>query len=215
MIARFIHLHPEDEHFIISTDTDYNQLITDKVKQYNGVTGELATLQGYFKESGKPVLDKEKKHKLLEDPEYLLFKKIIRGDSSDNVFSAYPGVREVGTKNKVGIKEAYEDRDKQGFNWNNFMLQSWVDHDNIEHKVLNDYNRNRMLIDLKAQPDNIKEACDSCIKESVRTTIVPQVGIHFMKFCGKYELTKISENAETFSKWLNASYPGHVHERSN
>ena len=68
-------MHPEDEHFIISTDTDYNQLITEKVKQYNGVTGELATLQGYFKENGRPVLDKEKKPKLLEDPEYLLFKK--------------------------------------------------------------------------------------------------------------------------------------------
>ena len=39
MIARFIHLHPEDTHYIISTDTDYNQLITDKVLQYNGVLG--------------------------------------------------------------------------------------------------------------------------------------------------------------------------------
>ncbi len=212
MIARFIHLHPEDEHFIISTDTDYNQLITDKVKQYNGVTGELATLNGYFKESGKPVLDKEKKPKLLEDPEYLLFKKIIRGDGSDNVFSAYPGVREVGSKNKVGIKEAFEDRDKQGFNWNNFMLQSWVDHNDVEHKVLDDYKRNKMLIDLKAQPDDIKEACDASIKESVRVTTVPQVGIHFMKFCGKYELTKISEQAETYSKWLNSPYQGNIHE---
>ena len=59
MIARFVHLHPEDNHYIISTDTDYNQLITDKVKQYNGVLGELATLGGYLKENGKPVLDKK------------------------------------------------------------------------------------------------------------------------------------------------------------
>jgi 5'-3' exonuclease len=212
MIARFIHMHPEAEHFIISTDTDYNQLITDKVKQYNGVTGELATLEGYFKESGKPVLDKEKKHKLLEDPAYLLFRKIIRGDSSDNIFSAFPGVREVGTKNKVGIKEAFEDRDSQGYSWNNFMLQRWTDHDDVEHRVRDCYERNKKLIDLTAQPQEIKDAVDARIRESVRTTTVPQVGIHFLRFCAKYELTKISEQADTYSKWLNAPYQGRVHE---
>lgn len=212
LIARFIHLHPNDSHYIISTDSDYVQLISDKVFQYNGVTNELITLEGYFKESGKPVLDKEKKPKLLEDPQYLLFKKIIRGDASDNVFSAYPGVRETGTKNKVGIKEAFEDRDKQGFNWNNFMLQSWVDHDNVQHRVLDDYKRNKTLIDLTAQPDDIKAEVDKRIKESVRIVTVPQVGIHLMKFCGKYDLNKISENAQTYSKWLNSSYQGNLHE---
>jgi len=215
MIARFIHLHPDDDHFIISTDTDYNQLITEKVKQYNGVTGELATLQGYFKENGKPVLDKEKNPKLLEDPEYLLFKKLIRGDSSDNVFPAYPGVREVGSKNKVGIKEAFEDRHKMGFNYNNFMLQRYTDHEGQEIRVKDAFERNKTLIDLNAQPQEIKDIVDQRIRESVRVTTIPQVGMHFMKFCGKYELTKISENAETFSKWLNAPYQGNVHERPN
>lgn len=213
LIARFIYLHPHDEHFIISTDSDYVQLITENVKQYNGVTNELITLQGYFKENGKPVLDKKTKEpKLLEDPQYLLFKKIIRGDAGDNVFSAYPGVREVGTKNKVGIKEAFEDRTKQGFSWNNLMLQRWVDHDGIEHRVREDYERNRTLIDLTAQPEEIKQAVDTRIKESVRVNTIPQVGIHFMKFCGKYELTKISEQAETYAKWLNSPYKGTLYE---
>ena len=208
MIARFIHLHPEDNHYIISTDTDYNQLITDKVKQFNGVTGELATLEGYFKESGKPVLDKEKKPKLLEDPEYGLFKKIIRGDSGDNVFSAFPGCREKGTKNKIGIIEAFEDRHKMGFAYNNFMLQRYTDHEGNEVRVKDAFERNKTLIDLKAQPQEIKDAVDQRIRESVRVTTIPQVGIHFMKFCGRYELTKISEQAETYSKWLNSPYTG-------
>jgi 5'-3' exonuclease len=212
MIARFIHLHPDDTHYIISTDSDYVQLITDKVHQYNGVTGELITLNGYLKESGKPVLDKEKKPKLLEEPEYLLFKKCIRGDTSDNVFSAYPGVREVGSKNKVGIKEAYEDRKARGFKWNNLMLQRWTDHEGNEVRVKDAYERNRTLIDLTCQPDEIKEAVDTRIKESVRVSITPQVGIHFMKFCGKYELTKISEQAETYARWLNRPYTGVLHE---
>jgi len=214
MIARFISLHPEDEHYIISTDTDYNQLITDKVKKYNGVTGELCTLQGYFKENGKPVLDKEKKPKLLEDPEYLLFKKLIRGDSSDNVHPAYPGAREKGTKNKVGIREAFEDRKAKGFSWNNLMLQRWIDHDGVEVRVKDAFERNKTLIDLNAQPQEIKDLVDQRIRESVRVTTIPQVGLHFMKFCGRYELTKISEQAETYSRWLNAPYQGTLHVTS-
>jgi len=212
MIARFIALHPDDDHFIISTDTDYNQLITDRIKQYNGVLGELATLDGYFKESGKPVLDKEKNPKLLEDPEYLLFKKLVRGDTSDNVFPAYPGVREVGSKNKVGIREAFEDRNKQGFNYNNFMLQRFTDHEGHEVRVKDAFERNRTLIDLKAQPQDLKDAFDKTIKESLQPRNTTQVGIHLMKFAGKYDLPKIADQAETYSKWLNSTYTGSLIE---
>lgn len=213
LIARFIHLHPEDEHFIISTDSDYVQLINSKVSQYNGVTNQLIRIDGYYNDKDKLIIDKKTKEpKLLEDPEYLLFKKTIRGDASDNVFSAYPGVREVGSKNKVGIREAYADREKMGFSWNNLMLQRWTDHNGVEHKVLDDYKRNRTLIDLTAQPDDIKASVDATIREGVRTTTVPQVGIHLMKLAGKYELNKISENAENFSRWLSAPYQGKIHE---
>lgn len=209
MIARFCALHPEDEIFIISTDTDYNQLITEKIKQFNGVLGELATLQGFFKETGKPVLDKKTKlPKLLEDPEYLLFLKCVRGDSSDNIFSAFPGCREVGSKNKVGIKEAYEDRHKQGFKFNNFFLQRWTDHEGNEIRVKDAYERNRSLIDLTAQPQDLKDAFDKTIKESLQPRNTTQVGIHLMKFAGKYNLPKIVDQADTYAKWLNSPYPG-------
>ena len=209
LIARFIHLHPDSEHFIISSDTDYVQLINENVKQYNGVANQLITLEGYFDDKGKIVKDKKTKEpKLLGDPQWHLFMKCMRGDSSDNVFSAYPGVREKGSKNKVGLTEAYADRHKQGFNWNNMMLQRWVDHNEVEHRVKDDYERNRVLIDLTAQPQEIKDLVDARIKEGVRVTTTPQVGIHFMRFCGKYELTKISEQAETYAKWLNSPYKG-------
>ena len=208
LIARFIHLHPEDNHWIISTDTDYDQLITDRVVRYNGVGNELVTLNGYLKENGKPVLDKEKKPKLLGDPQYLLFKKAMRGDTSDNIFSAFPGVREKGSKNKVGLIEAYADRTKQGYAWNNMMLQHWQDHNGVEHRVRDDYERNRKLIDLTAQPDDVKLSVDTNIREGVRRTTTPQVGIHLMKFAGKYELNKIADNADTYARWLNSPYQG-------
>ena len=185
------------------------QLICENVFQYNGVSNELITLQGYFKDNGKPVIDKKTKEtKLLENPKYQLFKKCMRGDATDNVFSAYPGVREKGSKNKVGLIEAYSDIDKQGFMWNNLMLQRWVDHDGVEHRVRDCYERNRVLIDLTAQPEDVKDRVDKVIREHVRVKTTPQVGIHFMKFCGKYELNKISEQAETYAKWLNNPYVG-------
>jgi 5'-3' exonuclease len=209
LIARFIALHPSDTHYILSTDGDYQQLISENVVQFNGVTNELITLKGFFKENGKPVIDKKTKEpKLLEDPEYGLFKKICRGDAGDNVFSAYPGVREKGTKNKVGIREAFEDRHKMGFNFNNFMLQRYTTHEGVEVRVKDAFERNRTLIDLTAQPQEIKDAVDQRIRESVRTTTTPQVGVHFMRFCGTYDLQKLSQNAETYAKWLNAPYTG-------
>ena len=209
LIARFIHLHPNDTHYIISSDSDYVQLIAENVLQYNGISNELITLNGYLKENGRPVIDKKTKEpKLLEDPQYLLFKKCIRGDSSDNIFSAFPGVREKGTKNKVGLMEAYEDRNKQGFSWNNLMLQRWSDHEGNEHRVKDDYERNRMLIDLTCQPEEIKNQVDESIRNGVNVKQSGQVGINFLKFCGKYELTKISEQAETYCRWLNSPYQG-------
>ena len=211
IIARFVHLHPNDTHYIISSDTDYVQLINENVHQYNGVSNQLITLDGYHDEKGRLIVDKKTKEpKLLGDPQFVLFEKIMRGDAGDNVFSAYPGVRTKGSKNKVGLIEAYADRTKQGFNWNNMMLQRWVDPDGVEHRVREDYERNRLLIDLTAQPDEIKDKVDASITSGVRIQTTPQVGIHFMKFCGKYELAKISEQAETYAKWLNSPYKGEL-----
>ena len=208
LIARFVALHPADEHFIISTDSDFYQLISPTVKQYSGVTGELITLEGFFKENGKPVLDKLKNPKLLEDPQYILFRKIMRGDATDNVFSAFPGVREKGSAKKAGLIEAYADRHKQGYTYNNLMLQRWSDHEGNEVRVKDAYERNRTLIDLTAQPEDVKLSVDKHIREGVRTTTIPQVGIHLMKFAGKYELNKIADNAETYARWLNSPYTG-------
>jgi hypothetical protein len=108
----------------------------------------------------------------------------------------------------VGLIEAYADREKRGFNWNNMMLHRWTDPDGVEHRVLDDYNRNVTLVDLTAQPDDIKQAVDECIREGLRTEHISNVGFHFMKFCSKYDLNKVSEQAQFYAKWLNESYKG-------
>ena len=138
----------------------------------------------------------------------------MRGDPGDNVFSAYPGVRVKGTKNQVGLTEAFEDRDRKGYAWNNLMLQRWSDHEQSEHKVLEDYERNRTLIDLTAQPDAIKAVVDEAIREQISHKDVGMVGAHFLRFCGKYELTKLSDYADAIGRWLNQTYKGVLDDRS-
>ena len=208
LIAGFIQTHPNDHHTIISSDTDFYQLLAENVNQYNGITDELHTITGIFDKKGKPVIDKKTKEpKVIPNPAFILFEKCMRGDPTDNIFSAYPGVRTNGSKNKVGLTEAFADKDKKGFSWNNLMLQRWADHDSVEHRVLDDYERNRILVDLTAQPAEIKDLMFDTIKEGAVSKNTPMVGAQFLKFCGKYDLVKLSDNATSISAWLSASYP--------
>jgi 5'-3' exonuclease len=208
LIAGWIQSHPNDTHVIISTDGDFAQLIAPNVKQYNGVSQVTTTHEGYFDEKGKPVKDKKTKEvKPAPNPEWLLFEKCMRGDTSDNIFSAYPGVRVKGTKNKVGLTEAFEDRANKGWAWNNLMLQRWTDHEGLEHRVLDDYNRNKLLCDLTEQPEEIRKIINETINTATTAEKnIPQVGIRLMKFCAAYDLQKINEQVQSYADALNARY---------
>ena len=207
IIARWINKHPDDDHVIVSSDTDFVQLVSDNVRQYNGIQNHMITLDGIFDDYGKPVKDKKTgEAKEIPDPEWLLFEKCMRGDPTDNVFSAYPGVRKKGTKNKVGLAEAFEDRNTKGYNWNNLMLQRWTDHNGDEHRVLDDYERNRTLVDLTAQPEELKEYIDNAIEDQLESKNNSMVGAKFLKFCGKYELNRIAEEATKYAEWLQRGY---------
>jgi len=205
LIATWIQEHPEDDHVIVSTDSDFYQLIAENVIQYNGTTDQIVSLEGFKNaKTGESVIDKKTgEPKVPVNPEYVLFEKCVRGDSSDNIFSAYPGARTKGTRNKTGILEAYNDRKTGGFNYNNFMLQRWVDHEEVEHRVKDDYERNRILIDLTAQPDEVKAESRQIVREAINKEPSTQVGIHFMKFCAKWNLQRMSEDATAYAEFLN------------
>ena len=208
LIAGWIQAHPADHHTIVSSDTDFHQLLAPNVNQYNGIADELHTTQGIFDKKGKAVIDKKTKEaKVIPDPKWILFEKCMRGDPTDNVFSAYPGVRKVGSKNKVGLQEAFIDKDSKGFAWNNLMLQRWTDHNGIEHRVLDDYQRNVTLVDLSAQPDDIKFKIAETIAKGAVPLNRPMVGAHFLKFCGRYDLVKMSEMEDSYVRFLEAPYP--------
>ena len=208
LIAGFIQMHPNDDHVIISTDSDFHQLISHNVRQYNGVADTLTTIEGIFDKKGKSVIDKKTKEAVAApNPQWILFEKCMRGDSSDNVFSAYPGVRTKGTKNKVGLTEAYEDKGKKGWAWNNMMLQRWTDHEGTEHRVLDDYERNVTLVDLTAQPEDIRKLITETIEENTREPKnVSQVGIRLLKFCQLYDMKKIMDTIQTYADPFQARY---------
>jgi len=120
-------------------------------------------------------------------------------------------VRTKGTSKKVGLSEAFEDRNSKGYAWNNLMLQRWTDHNGEEHRVLEDYERNRRLIDLSHQPEDIKEIITNTISTATLSNKdVGQVGIRLMKFCNLYDLKKIADQAQAYAEPLNARYSNEI-----
>jgi len=210
MIALFVEAHPNDNHIIVSSDSDYLQLITDNVTIYDGVQNRIITKDGYFKDDKNMTPIKDKKtgeDKEAPEPKWLLFEKCIRGDTSDNIFSAYPGCRKKGTRNKVGMLEAYADKENGGFNWNNFMLQVWTDHNGEEHTVRDDFERNVQLIDLTAQPLELKVKFVETIAENSVQKTKTGVGMNFLKFCGIHNLQNLAKSPDEIATILNKSYP--------
>ena len=87
------------------------------------------------------------------------------------------------------------------------MLQRWIDHLGIEHRVLEDYTRNVTLCDLSAQPLHIRQLIDETISTAVKQEKnVNQVGFRLLKFCAEYDLQKISEQIESYAVPFNARY---------
>lgn len=200
-IAYWIRLHKNDNHIIVSSDTDFIQLLSSNVKIYDGIKQHLITLDGIYDDKNNLVKDKKTKEALkAPDPEWELFFKIIRGDSGDNIFSAYPKIRE----NK--LREAFLDRSNKGFSWNNLMLQTWTDHNGIEHRVLDRYNLNKKLIDLTEQPEEILKVMDTKIFEQVSKDRKNQIGIWFLKFCETHRLVNISKSPKDYAEFLSAPY---------
>lgn len=222
MIAVFIEAHPDDQHILISSDSDFFQLLRySNVMLYDPVKDIQIRQDGIYDDDGNRLaftVDSNAKIKVgkkdpnfVADPDwyhYALFLKCVRGDKTDNIFSAYPGVREKGAKNKVGIREAYADQHSKGFAWNNFMQQRWVDHNEQEMVVRDRYALNKLLIDLKEIPVDVKAGCLEIIASETERKNVPavEIGVGFMKFCGKWDLKRIGNNSVDFMPMLKSKY---------
>lgn len=130
------------------------------------------------------------------DPELMLFEKFIRGDSKDNVRSAYPRIR------KTKILEAYYDDFAKSNILNHTFIEKIYDEATDEYidrefETGKLFEENRMLLDLNAQPEHIREKIDNAVeRELLRKRKVNFV--KFLQFVKQREMNNILSRAQVF-----------------
>ena len=175
-----------DEVIILSGDKDFIQLLDlPGVTLMNPDDGKL---RGTDKKTGEKI-----------DPKLFMFEKAIRGDIGDNVISAYPRVR------ATRIKKAFENE----YERTNMFNETWEFSDPTtgvkrEFRVGDLFEENMLLMNLSKQPEDIRQLITQTIEhEAVHHG---QFSLfHFQKFCGKYKLKKISEEATHFIELFSMS----------
>lgn len=177
VIAGFIQLmaeiEPESEVVVLSSDRDFIQL-----KKFSGVT--------LIDPATGSERDVDLKTNERADPVFYLFEKCIRGDGGDGVFSAFPRVR------KTRIRAAFEDEYERV----QLMNETW-EKDGVTYRVGDLFEENKILVDLSAQPEEIRATMYEHIYTQMGTT-QKFSNFHFMRFLGKYNLMAIKDDAYKF-----------------
>jgi len=175
-----------DEVIILSGDKDFMQLLDlPGVSLMNPDDGKL---RGNDKKTGERI-----------DPKYFMFEKCIRGDAGDNVMSAYPRVR--STKIEAAFKDEYARTNLFNETWE-FSDPSTGEKRTFQVGDL--FAENELLMDLSKQPEDIRQL----ITETIEREVVHHGQFsyfHFVKFCSKYGLKKIAEEAQYFVEMLSAT----------
>ena len=139
----------------------------------------------------------------ISDAEYFMFEKAIRGDKGDNVFSAYPRVRHDK------IKKAYSDE----YFRTNFMNETWevkdsenLDEDgnpkSVTYRVGDLFEENMLLMNLEGQPEYIKTIITETLEHELKNHGKFSL-FYFTKFCAKFGLKQIAEDATSFAQMFN------------
>lgn len=213
-IARWVQIHNEDvfSNIIVSSDGDFKQLVRENTIQYNPVTRILYTMDGVFHQDKRKSKKSETRLTMFNDrwfvkqdkndvdmvfdPVWELFEKCIRGDSSDHIKSAWPRV------STVNMKKAFNGSVEE---YNNFINSTWGS-DGNKHSVREAYEHNKTLIDLTAQPDDVKLLLDETIVDALDRKKARLVGAHFARFCSKHRMTKLLQQADAFNTILSKGY---------
>jgi len=180
-IAGWVQQYPDEVNVILTGDSDMHQLITDTTHVCDFKTAELVEM---------------------DDPKYYVFEKCFRGDmQSDNVASAYPGIR------STRLKKAYTDK----LELVNIIEEQW--HNPVAHpipeegeepqviKVKDILEENQMLIDLTKQPPAIRKLMEKVVTSN-RDAIKKFDFWKFSAFCTRNKLKKISQDLQTFRPLL-------------
>ena len=81
------------------------------------------------------------------------------------------------------------------------MHETWSNAER-EFVVRDLYEENQLLMDLRQQPDGVREIITDTIKREMEDP-GKYSHFHFLKFLGKYELRKITESIDNFVPMLS------------
>ncbi len=214
-IARWVMLHsdPAFSHIIVSADGDFRQLVGPNVHLYDPLYHRLYLPNGVYYNDGKPfrkgmevveMYGEKWKVKYNKDtaepeevePEWFVFERCIRG-GKNNLRSAYPRVQ---TKR---LRRAFEDRG--GVEWNNILNHIWGPDDDRQ-SVRKRYEFNRLLFDLRRQPQEVLDIMDEEILNSISKEPNRMIGVYFAKFAAKYQLKRLLNFPDPFVRLLSLPY---------
>jgi hypothetical protein len=173
-----------DEVVILSGDKDFASLISDKITLINPDDGKPRSLVDLCG---------------VDDAEYFMFQKCFRGDAGDNVLPAYPRVRATKLQKAFGVNGAPRDE----FLLNSLMNHEWeyTDPENpSETRKMNVgklFEENKLLMDLRAQPEHIRQA----ITDTILAAEENRGKFNYFKFCqflGAHNLVQIGEKSMDF-----------------
>lgn len=206
-------LGKDNKIYIVSGDTDFYSLITENVIVYDGMNDRYLTINGIHDGNGNKyefTIKSNSKlsvgkinNKFVPEPKWwerATFVKIIRGDAGDNIQSAYPRVR------MTKIDKAWDDMPTSGFEYTNFMN---LEVENFLGKttVMESFRFNKMLIDLREQPDEIIAIMDEELADQYKKPLVQGVGFKVNKFFAKMDLKKLQEEADRHVVYLSKPFP--------
>lgn len=178
LIAGFVQIYSDDDNdiVIISADSDLLQLTKHpNVSVISPATDKPQSLDEF---GGDPV--------------YYVFQKCVRGDSTDNVQSAFPRVR------ATRIQKAFNDE----FERVQLMAETWSDHNGVEFVVGDLFAENEKLINLEKQPKDIRKLIFQTVTEEMERPRQFSM-FHILKFIGKYKLVKIKEGIDQYIPLLS------------
>jgi hypothetical protein len=182
----------------------------DRVVTKEGIIGEHNKLLKFTLKDGKitisktdPFVGKYDTPTPMKDwIDYALFMKCVRGDKSDNIFSAYPRVREKSTTKSIGIEDAFKDRITKGYNWQSFMNATWKNPLGETKIVKECYELNKKIIDLDEIPEDLKKDIDKHINEVLNKEPIGNVSMNLVRYLQEHQLVRLGELIGTFSQYF-------------
>lgn len=189
-IAAYVKHHKDDEVVILSGDRDFVQLL--KFPNVVLINPDNSTQRTVESVCG------------VDDAEYFIFEKCFRGDSGDNVISAYPRIRASKLQQAWGINGKEPDLILMNklFDHTWEMPLSEEDAGTRKVHVGTLFDENNLLMNLDAQPEDIKQKMIFAV-ENAYSSIGKYNHFKIIKFLGQMKLNKIAETIDSFVPMLS------------